>query len=231
MKLDFLSQRREFDAVWERRHSDPLVLDSWVDSEWANGRSRYVTFLVKVDDPMIIKRVQGVQDMLARFGCVQRLPSDYLHLTVKETGCFLVEAKTGEDEITGEEVGILRDDVQGILEEYGPFSVKLGRLNNFNSVVCVEGHDGGVLREINRGLREGLDLMELRYDPVFLPHMSITSYRSEQNYPELIDYLEKNRDKRVGELTVKEIKLVIAHLPDTSGSPRLETVETYPLKQ
>ena len=230
MRLDYESQTREFDAVWEQRYQSPFILESWTDNDWSKGRTKYLTFLIKINDQSIKKQVTIVQEKLAEYRCIDPFPLDYLHLTVKEIGLFLVEEKIADDEITRAELGLLIDKAGKIIKQYESFEINLERLNNFKAVVCVEGHDGGVIREINKNLGEKLRLKSLIHDPVFLPHMSITQYKSTEDYQELIQYLEKERDTSIGTLIVDNVELVTAHLPVSGKYPRIEILEEFPLK-
>jgi len=230
MRLDHEAQNKEFNSTWEKRYQPPFVLESWTDNDWAKGRTEYLTFLIKIKDQSIQNIVSVTQDKFKEFRCVAPLPPDYLHITVKELGLFLTNEKTAEDEITCEELCPLIEEAGTIIKQYEPFDVKLERLNNFTSVVCVEGHDGGVLRDINKNLRETLGLKPLFHDPTFLPHMSIILYKSTEDYQELIRYLEKARETRIGTLIVDSVELVIAHLPISGMYPRLETIHEFPLK-
>ena len=230
MRLDYESQTKEFDAIWEQRYQSPFILESWTDNDWSKGRTKYLTFLIKINDQSIKKQVTIVQEKLAEYRCIDPFPLDYLHLTVKEIGLFLVEEKTADDEITRAELGLLIDKAGKIIKQYESFEINLERLNNFKAVVCVEGHDGGVIREINKNLGEKLRLKSLIHDPGFLPHMSITQYKSTEDYQELIQYLEKERDTSIGTVIVDNVELVTAHLPVSGKYPRIEILEEFPLK-
>ncbi len=230
MRLDYAAQNEEFDAVWERRNQSPYVMGSWTDNDWAKGRTQYLTFLVRAQDPKILEKVASVQRNLSRYSCIDPLPSKYLHLTVKEMNCFLTDNKKNEDEYTRKELDEISREATEVIKTYEAFDVRLERLNNFTSVVCIEGHDGGTIRSINAELREKTGLTTLQNDPNFLPHMSIALYKSNEDYPELISYLEKARDTLIGTIHIDSVQLVIAHLPETKGYPRLEVLVDYPLK-
>lgn len=230
MRLDYESQTKEFDAIWEQRYQSPFILESWTDNDWSKGRTKYLTFLIKINDQSIKKQITVVQEKLVEYKCIDPFPLDYLHLTVKEIGLFLVEEKTADAEICCAELKQMVYETRKIIKQYEPFKITLERLNNFKAVVCVEGHDGGVIRDINKKLREQLGLKSLTHDPGFLPHMSITQYKSSEDYQELIQYLEKERDTSIGTLVVDNVELVIAHLPISGKYPRIEILEEFPLK-
>ncbi|HHL41617.1 MAG TPA: hypothetical protein ENJ36_03020, partial [Candidatus Bathyarchaeota archaeon] len=130
MRLDYESQTREFDAVWEQRYQSPFILESWTDNDWSKGRTKYLTFLIKINDQSIKKQITVVQEKLAEYRCIDPFPLDYLHLTVKEIGLFLVEEKTAaDDEITRAELGLLIDKAGKIIKQYESFEINLERLN------------------------------------------------------------------------------------------------------
>ena len=230
MELDYEKQAEEYNTVWMNRNQPPFVLDNWVDNDWAKGRTQYLTFLAQVSDKEIHEKVRQTQNKLAIFPCIEPFQADYLHVTVKEINCFLVDEKQNNDEYTKPELDRMSAKAAKIIQRYEPFTVNLERLNNFTSVICVEGHDGGIIRGINAELREELELPTLQHDSRFLPHMSITQYKSQEQYPQLISYLEEIRDTKIGKLRVDRIQLVIAHLPVTGRTPRIEVIQEYPLK-
>lgn len=216
--------------MWAKRRQEPIVTGSWVDNDWAKGRTRYLTFLVRVTDRRIVRAVKETQSALTGFPCIDPFPEDYLHVTVKETGCFLVEEKKAPDEYTRDELPGLTRAAREILGDYKPFNVRLENLNNFKSTVCVQCHDEGVIREINGAMLEIPGIMRLRNDsPLFLPHLSIAQYKSVDGYRQLIEYLEERRETCFGALRVESVELVIAELPERGRYPKLRLVEEFRL--
>jgi hypothetical protein len=152
LNLDWRRQEEEFNQVWATCNQPPYVTYSWVDNEWAKGRTNYLTFLIRVRESRIIERIKNIQGMLSDYNCIDPFPDKYLHITVKELNCFLVSEKHFTDEYTVEE---LPEIVRGAKEKFKlfkPFELKLKNLNNFKSTVCVEAHDGGVIKSINGAL-------------------------------------------------------------------------------
>ncbi|MBD3172673.1 hypothetical protein GF326_09390 [Candidatus Bathyarchaeota archaeon] len=229
MKLDYISQRKEFETVWERRHQQPQVLESWTDNNWAKDRTEYLTFLVSINDQTIQEKTIKVQDQLSQYRCIDTLPVEYLHITIKETGCFIVDEKTRFDEATRQEVMNIAVEAKKIIKEYNPFTIQLKRLNNFSSVICVEVYDGGIIRNINKKLRNINGVNTLPHDPGFLPHMSIAQFQSDQDYEGLIKTLEEKRETCIGKLIIDHIELVVAHLPKNNRYPQLEVITELPL--
>lgn len=219
-----------YHRLWEMRNQHPIVIESWANSEWARGRTDYITFLVRVEAPGIIAIAQKVQEGLRAFRCADPIPAEYLHLTVKETGCFLVDEKGSEDEITREGISKLVESATEALDGLKSFNADIRYLNHFRSNIVAEAHDGGEVREMNRRLMglEGVQTMNYDY-PSFLLHMSLCQFKGTEEHERLVRYLEENRETILGELSVESVELVKAILPVQEGYPVLETVHTFKL--
>ncbi|MBE0632950.1 hypothetical protein IH574_00135, partial [Candidatus Bathyarchaeota archaeon] len=171
MELDYEKQAEEFNNIWKTRYQPPFVTGSWVDNDWARGRTEYLTFLIRVRDRGVIERIKDTQTGLAEYICIDPLPEDYFHMTVKELDAFLAQEKTAPDEYTEEELPTLIEAAEDRLKLFKPFDVRLEHLNNFKSTVCVQAYDGGFIRNINGALMEIPGVKKLRNDyPRFLPH-------------------------------------------------------------
>lgn len=222
--------RHRFNLIWGERRRPPRITENWVYNEWAKGRTQYITFLIRIKESSIIEQVSRIQEKLLQFPCVDPFPSEYLHLTVKETGKFLVEIKENHDEIQREEIPKLIRDAEIVLSSFSPFTASLSNINCFNEVLCIEVYDGAVIREINRTFSGVSGVHKLRHDyPRFLPHLSISQFNSSEGYDDLIDYLEVARNVELGSIMIDEIELVNAVLPREGRYPRLETLHRFKL--
>lgn len=219
-----------YQRLWNRRTQPPIVTEGWADSDWARGRTDYITFLIRVEAPEIIAASQRAQEGLRAFSCVDPFPPEYLHLTIKETGCFLVDEKGSDDEITREGINLLVESATEALDGMEGFKVDIRNINNFRSNIVAEAHDGGEIREMNRRLM-GLDgVKEMGYDyPRFLPHMSLCQFKGLDDYTGLIGFLEENRETGFGDFMVKNVELVKAILPVKGRYPVLETKHRFRL--
>lgn len=230
MTLDYAKQVEEFEQIWMNRHQTPIVTRNWINNDWARGRTDYLTFLIRVEDQKVIKKIEETQSQLVEYKCIDTLPADYFHMTVKELDAFLVPEKTSPDEYIESEIPALIESAREKLKGFKPFEVKLEHLNNFRSVVCIQAHDGGYIRGINGALLQIPGIRELRHDyPWFLPHISIALYKGTEDYEELIKHLEKKRDTVIGKLRVETIELVIAELPREGNVPKLKTIDVFHL--
>ena len=230
MRLDYETQAEEFNNIWMNPHQPPIITTSWIDNDWAKGRTDYLTFLIRVQDQDIINEIKEIQTQLVEYDCIDPLPADYFHMTVKELDSFLVPEKKEADEYTEEEIPALIESARKKLADFKSFEVRLEHLNNFKSVVCVQAQDGGYIRSLNGALMQIPGVKKLRNDyPRFLPHMSIALYKSAKDFDSLINHLERIRDTMIGRLRVDTIELVIAELPRTGQYPKLKTIEEFRL--
>jgi 2'-5' RNA ligase len=219
-----------YKRLWEMRSQAPIVTESWANSEWARGRTDYITFLIKVEAPEIITAAQKAQEGLRAFSCADPYPAEYLHLTVKETGCFLVDEKESEDEITREEITKLVESAREALGSQKAFTVNVQNLNHFRSNIVAEAHDTGEIREMNRKLMELEGVQRLRNDfPLFLPHMSLCQFKGIEDYDQLVEHLEVNRETVLGGFKVERADLIKAILPVKDRYPVLEVLDTINL--
>jgi len=224
-----MKQEAKFNEVWERRSEPPYVTESWVDNDWAKGRTDWLTFLIRVKDKKIINQIQKVQDELTRFDCIEIFPEEYFHITIKELA-FLVKEKQHPDEITNEELQTFIMSVQEKITDLKPFEIELMNLNNFKSTVCVEGRDGEVINNINGTILAIDGVQRYKHDyPGFLPHLSVAQYKNTEDFEELIEYLELMRDTHIGTLIVDSFELVIAELPVKERYPKLKPLHTFQL--
>ncbi|MBT5643036.1 hypothetical protein HOJ44_07970 [Candidatus Bathyarchaeota archaeon] len=219
-----------YQSLWEMRNQPPIVTESWAESDWARERTDYITFLIRVEIPEIVEKAQIVQDGFRDFRCADPFPAEYLHLTVKETGCFLVDEKERADEITGEGINQLIESATEALEGLMKFKVEVRNINHFRSNIVAEAHDGGEIRKMNRMLMSLDGVRAMNYDyPRFLPHMSLCQFKGTDDYEGLIGCLEENRNTSLGEFKVESGDLVKAILPEKGRYPVLETVHKFRL--
>lgn len=216
--------------LWGRRKSPPVVTESWVDNDWAKGRTDYLAFLIMIEDSDVVQRVTETQESLRAFSCADCFPPEYLHVTVKEVGGFLVDEKAGNDEFTEDDLGKLIKVAGKALLSIKGFEIEFRNINHFRSNIVVEAREYGEVREMNRRLMELDGIKKMGHDyPKFLPHMSICQFRSTEGYGEFIDHLETKRESTIGRVQVKQVDLVKAILPKTGRYPVLEPLTSFKL--
>lgn len=224
------SVREAYEATWIMRRQPPVVTDNWVDNDWAKGRTDYLTFLIRVDNPSIKKATKVVQDALSEIKCMDPFPPEYLHVTVKETNCFYSQTGSEDDELTQDQVDNVISAVSEALVGVNSFEIEFENINHFRSNIVIEAHDGGEVREMNMRLMGLEEIKILAYDyPKFLPHMSVCQFKCSENHEELVNLLEEMRNTQVGSFYVESIDLVKAILPKTGRHPTLETLNSFKL--
>ena len=222
------SMTENFRANWERRREiRPETMKSWTNNDWAKGRTRYLTFIVRVKEKKLVEKIRCIQKQLSSIPCVDPFPKDYFHITVKGCG-FLPESPEHEDDILIESLGTIIDQATDILCR-SRFYIHLPKLNLFPSVVFLEVYDNGRIGELNRKLITIPQIRRTRFDhPSFLPHISMAQFQNDREFDRLISRLERLRDVGFGEMTVGSIELVIAHL--NGKYPELESIHAFELE-
>jgi 2'-5' RNA ligase len=117
-----------------------------------------------------------------------------------------------------------------VFEAQSAFDVTIGRANGFPEVVFAEVSDSLPVRELNTRLLEALpDLIRYPFDgQVFLPHVSVARFTSDDGLDELKATLSSVRGDEPGPgFLIRNVQLVRAHLSATA--PTLQTIETYSL--
>ena len=225
-----MSQEDRFNDAWGRRRNPPYVTKSWVDNDWAKGRTDWLTILIRIRDHEIINKIISLQNELSDFKCIEPIPVESFHFTIKELA-FLAEEKQNPDEMTQEELNILIPSVEEKTKDFHPFEIEIKNLNQFHSVVCFEGHDSDVINKLNGAMVEIDGVPKYSHDyPGFLPHLSFMQYKSSEDFKEVIRHLEDNRERCIGSLFVDSFELVIAELPVKERYPKLKPVHKFQLK-
>ena len=223
----------DFESAWRRfQDADSLrLLESTLEWEWTRGRTDYFAFLIAVSDEAVREYCSRMIAEVAGIAGVDPYPERYWHLTIKGVG-FLAEEPSGEDEVSAADVERLAEAVRPALESQAPFEVTVGPVNAFAEVVMLEAHDGGATRCLNLALLESApDLQRYAVDgEMFLPHVSIARFSSNEGLAELKETLGRLRE--TGEagptFTATEALLIRAHL--AREAPEFDLVAHYPLR-
>jgi len=181
-----------FEDIWNSKNDiQPYIMKDWIKDDWVKGRSKYLTFLIRVEDKGIVRKILEVQNKLLKFSCVDTFPRQYFHITVKGCG-FLAELRTYEDDVLLDALPKIIDQAKSILQKFKKFRVFLSKLNLFPDVVFVQVYDEGRIGELNKALQSITGIVRMDFDyPNFLPYISIAQFQSSQEFDRLIGYLEK----------------------------------------
>lgn len=214
-------------GLWEERYSlkpDYSITPS--AEEWFDGRDMYA-FLVEIDSSEIVSDSEEVLQELSEFNCLRVLDSDSLHITLKQIG-FVVDRPDENNEVSEYSASMLADKAEQVFDEVDPFTVRLGKLNLFSSVVYCEIEHSTRLEDIHHRLLSFPETKQFEYDGYkFAPHMTLAEFRSDSDYLELLEYLEENRDSINGELEVTSVSL--AKTTSYETMPDFEIVRRFDL--
>mgnify|MGYP003967629475 FL=1 len=118
-----MNQDDRFNEAWRRRRNPPYTTVSWVDNEWAKGRTDWLTILIRVKDNEIIDKIMPLQNEFKRFKCTEPIPVESFHFTIKELA-FLADENQNSDEITKEELDILIPSIEEKIRDFSPFMIQ-----------------------------------------------------------------------------------------------------------
>ncbi|MCH7810630.1 MAG: 2'-5' RNA ligase family protein [Chloroflexi bacterium] len=223
----------DFDSAWRRfQGAESLrLLETTLEWEWARGRTDYFAFLIAVSDDAVREYCSEMIAQVAEVPGVDPYPERYWHVTIKGVG-FLAEEPSGEDEVSLADVERLAEAVRPALESQAPFEVTVGPVNAFAEVVFLEAHDGGATRCLNAALLESApDLQRYAVDgEMFLPHVSIARFSSNEGLPQLKETLAGLRETAEPgpTFTASEASLIRAHL--AREAPEFDLVAEYSLR-
>ncbi len=222
----------EFAAAWrifQRTQSLRLAEDT-LESEWTRGRSEYAAFLVRMTDAVMCASIERTIEAIAAIPGVDPYPEPYWHATVKGVG-FVVDEPSGEDELSPARLAAMLEEARPLIEATPSFELRLGLPSAFAEVVIMEVLDGGAIRSLNLRLLEALPGVQRNpFDgAIFLPHVSIAQFRSQEGLSELKETLGRLRSSPPPEASfeVREVQLIRAHL--SAAVPTFAVVGAYGL--
>ena len=221
----------EFAAAWARfQQLDALLLaGDTLEYEWTRGRAQYLAFFARLEDAAARAYVSRLQERIADIPGVELYPDWYWHVTVKGAG-FQVIRKTVPDDILRQDVPRIAAQARELLAREPAVQARLGPANGFSEVVFIEVHDGGRVRELNALLTEQLPVPRYPIDGagIFLPHVSIARFTSNDGLPWLKETLAALRNEDPGpEFSISRIEFVKVWLSE--ALPEFDTLATYPL--
>jgi 2'-5' RNA ligase len=223
-----------FDSTFEAARTAFERLDSLrlhhetTEHAFTRGRAQYLAFLIRVEDAAAQEYIASMQERLAGIPGIELYPDDYWHMSVKGGG-FQVIKRSLSDDILREDVPRIASDARRVLSGQRAFEARLGATAGFPEVVFIEVHDGGRIRELNTLLSEGLPQVP-RYPidaGVFLPHVSIARFTSNDGLAQLKEAIAARRDDMGPAVSVRRIEFVKVWLSDQM--PEFQTLASYNL--
>ncbi len=224
----------EFDVAWRifQRAESLRLAEETLESEWRHGRMEYAALLIRISDARVIAEIERTLEAISGISGVDPYPAAYWHATVKGLG-FVVEAPSKADEISAARLSEIAELARPVVESTAPFELRMGRPGAFAEVVIMEVLDGGAIRSLNmRLLEEVPGLLRGPFDgAVFLPHVSIARFSSQEGLAELKERLSRLRTGRPegASFEVRGMQLISAHL-SSAAPPTFGPVAEYELR-
>lgn len=223
---------RTFDEAWQRfQHADSLrMVEDTLESEWRRGRSEFLAFLIPIEDDAARKHIASTIASIEGIPGVQPYQESYWHITVKGLG-FRVDQPTKPDEISPTVATAISAEANLALAPAEQFQVTLGPPNSLAGVVCLEVDADNRVQDLNRRLLSSApEIPRSPADDLFLPHISIAHFTSNDGLRQLKEALATLRDDgpRGPTFTVTRVDLILARLSESG--PTFELIASYPLQ-
>lgn len=212
---------------WERRRNltPQPTTESNIEERAKNG-GRHLVLLADIIDKAVLSAFDAELSALNRFDCLEPVPLRYLHVTVKVVGNVVENADAVG--LSDEQETRIIEDVSAAVSGVEPFSVEFPRFNLFPSTVYAEVADDGRLAELNC---RACDVPEIevhdRDRDGFIPHATLGQFVADEDYDQMLDYLEANRSIDAGPAEIGAIELVALDLAERY--PTFETIERFEL--
>jgi 2'-5' RNA ligase len=203
---------------WARRRS---LSPSPVQRAVADG-DRRLSVLVDASESAVRTHSLPLLEQLDEFSCLRVTPPDDLHLTAK----LFNAGRSPTERLDADRVHQL---ISQVAADTPSFEVEFPRLNLFPDTVYAEADGDGALTKLNRVFCQAAETTDTDRDcESFIPHLTLGYFTDDEDYDELIDYMENNRDPGLPTLTVDELALVSF---DTTNDRHTvaETIATYTL--
>jgi 2'-5' RNA ligase len=154
------------------------------------------------------KAIAETMDILKKSGAdVKWVPEENVHITLKFLGSTN-EASIGE----------IKESLHRSVAAYRPFSVRITGTGYFPAgrrprVVWIGIDDAGTVSDLQRNVEEVM--VKFGYEREkrpFSPHLTIGRVKSDKRLAEMLKMLDTFREKRFGEMEIKEITLMKSEL-------------------
>jgi 2'-5' RNA ligase len=204
---------------WERFRALTTMTNHWDRPGWTPGRSAYHWFLT-FDHAALRDLVAACQRQLRHFDCLDLIPADGLHLTVRRL-VFTDEIKTAD-------VATIAERVSDQCRALPAFSLRVGPLAGSSGAVRFTATPWEPLLELRQVLDDVTTAHALpAIDRRFRPHVGIAYCNRSVGAAPIIRRVAGLRDLPPAEVPVAELRLV--RLYRDCRSYRWEPVSVVPL--
>ncbi len=174
----------------------------------------YLRCFIAIDIPEAIKEEIGeLIEILKKHNVdVKWVAYKNLHLTIKFLG------KTPEDLLSR-----ISESLSNIVLSYNPFCIKIYNVGVFPNrkcprVIWVGIEDSNILKSLQMDIEDSMAILRYqREDREFHPHLTIGRVSSQKGMIDLINELEKFKNRDFGSIEVYNIKLMQSELKPTGA--------------
>lgn len=213
-----------YDEIWERFVRERrLEFGGHTDPEWREGHVISASLVAPVEASGFRERLEPLRDALRPFGSLHA--DDFLHITLLFAG-FVVQEPERENEVSVEMLEEMEGNARRTLSDFPAFTVRLANLNAFPGAAFVEVHDGEMMDNLRRALREACGLEK----PSGPPHLTLAYFHVPDGTPapeELISAISRYREWPIGELAIEYVDLTLLDL--RLEYPKPEVLARMPL--
>jgi hypothetical protein len=214
--------RQEYDQIW-LRFRELRVLRPTL-SDW-RGRHRRAALVVRVNDPVLFRRLDRIRHALAGLPFVMPVPDHGLQVPLLELGPVAARgARPGE--LRPGDLPLLAEAIRRRVASIRPFAVEVARVNATEWEVFAELHRAEELLNLQTQLRQAL--CPLGSDRP-LPRLPLGRFVAEGDPAALGRALEWFRDRPIGPVRVAALTLVVNRR--RSSSVWQERIAELPLGQ
>jgi hypothetical protein len=197
--------RQQYDQTW-RRFREIRVLRPTLSS-W-RGRHRRAALVVRVNDPVLFRRLDRIRAALAGLPFVAPVPDHGLQIPLLELGPVALRgARPGE--LRPDALPALAEAIRPILARTRPFVVDVARVNATELEVFAELHRAEALCALQGQLLRAHD--PDGEDAAPLPRLPVGRFVAAGDAAALGRALEWFRDRPIGPIRIAAVTLVVSH--------------------
>ncbi|HEY3082064.1 MAG TPA: hypothetical protein VGM69_19430 [Chloroflexota bacterium] len=197
--------RQQYDQIWRRFREIRVVhptLAAW------RGRHRRASLVVRVNDPILFRRLDRIRAALAGLPFVVPVPDHGLQVPLLELGPVALRgARAGE--LRASDLPDVAEAIRPLLARTQPLVVDVSRVNATESEVFAELHRAEPLLELQAQLRAVLSPAAEGAPP--LPWLPLGRFVAAGDAPALVRALEWFRDRPIGPIRIGAVTLVVSH--------------------
>ncbi|KRW59323.1 2'-5' RNA ligase family protein [Pseudomonas sp. TTU2014-080ASC] len=182
--------------------------------EWHKGRRRYGVWVITVNEPAVLSRIQQAREVLGDW--LHPHGQRQAHITLFVCG-FMADDQQHDDDFTHGQLSAQRAALEPL--HYPSFELEIGRADSFSSAAYLRVTDPG---QHLQAIRDKLDTLsnEIRQTH-YVPHLTLGLYRQSVQREHLIERLQQIPSTPL-RMTVQDIHFATYEAQEQHGPLRYE---------